>query len=291
MGRLEGFEPSTSRTTIWRYYQLSYSRRLLHFNTHSFSRWHYDKRMPAEVRIGTSGWHYRHWLGRFYPAKWPVSKMLQYYVERFDTVELNNTFYRLPPEGALNAWRDSTPSGFCFAVKGSRFLTHMKKLKDPAQGVERFFARARILRGKLGPILFQLPPQWPVDVERLRGFLQALPRHRYAFEFRNETWHSRKVLGELQAHNAAYCLFDLAGFQSPIEITADFTYVRLHGPGGKYQGTYSDEALAAWAGHIRKWKRGLRAIYVYFDNDEAGYAPENAQRLRHLIVGRTRGAS
>jgi uncharacterized protein YecE (DUF72 family) len=185
------------------------------------------------IHIGTSGWHYKHWRGPFYPEKLPASKMLDFYTRHFDTVELNNTFYRLPSENGLDVWRDSTPEGFCFAAKGSRFLTHMKKLKDPAVGIGRFFERVDRLERKLGPIVFQLPPQWEVNAERLATFLENLPPgHRYAFELRNPTWHTREIYGILRRHNAAFCIFEIAGFHSSFEITADFTYVRLHGPGG-----------------------------------------------------------
>lgn len=238
----------------------------------------------VQIRIGTSGWHYKHWLGPFYPPKLPASKMLEFYCQRFDTVELNNSFYHLPPESALKQWRDSTPEDFRLAMKGSRFLTHMKKLKDPEQGLERFLARADLLGPKLGPILFQLPPHWQVNVERLEHFLEALPgQHEYGFEFRNETWNVPAVYELLGRHNAAYCAFDLAGYQSPVEITADFAYVRLHGPGGKYQGSYTDEALHGWAERIAGWVGKLRAVYVYFDNDQAAYAVNNALRL-HLLL-------
>src|SRR5215831_8521833 len=162
--------------------------------------------MGAEIRIGTSGWHYKHWRGPFYPERFPAAKMLDFYKERFDTIELNNTFYRLPPERGVCAWRDSTPDYFLFAVKGSRFLTHMKKLKDPELGLERFFERVDLLGPKLGPILFQLPPFWDLDLERLDVFLRALPRRgRYAFEFRNPTWHVRPVYDLLTRHDAAFC--------------------------------------------------------------------------------------
>lgn len=240
--------------------------------------------MAAEIRIGTSGWHYKHWVGTVYPPRWPASKMLAWYQERFDTVEINNSFYRLPSAGALEQWRSSTPPGFCFAVKGSRFLTHMKKLKDPVPGLEKFFLAVDLLKEKLGPVLFQLPPNFELKLERLEGFLEALPRwHRYAFEFRNETWNHPDVLRLLRRHNAAYCPFHLAGYQSPIEITADITYIRLHGPGGKYQGSYDDEALGTWARRIAGWRQDLKAIYVYFDNDDSGYAAHNALRLRELV--------
>ena len=239
----------------------------------------------ADIRIGTSGWHYKRWLGNFYPPRTPASKMLGYYFERFDTVELNNSFYHLPNRPALESWRDSTPAGFCFAVKGSRFLTHMKKLKDPEQGLKRFFDAVEILGEKLGPILFQLPPNWELDLERLRIFVECLPKeHRYAFEFRNASWSVERTYELLARHNIAYCIFDLAGVQSPVEVTANLAYVRLHGPGGKYQGSYSEETLQEWATRIRKWRRKLKAVYVYFDNDQAGYAAANALMLKTLLA-------
>lgn len=240
--------------------------------------------MAAEVHIGTSGWHYKHWQGPFYAEKLGAAKMLEYYARHFDTVELNNTFYRLPPESALQSWRDSTAPNFLFAVKGSRFLTHMKKLKDPEQGLKNFFDRVEILGKKLGPILFQLPPFWDCNVERLEDFLKALPkRHRYAFELRNASWHNAQVFELLHRHNAAFCIYEIAGFHAEVRLTADFTYVRLHGPGGAYQGSYEPQTLDAWAARIRGWKRKLRAIYVYFDNDQEAYAVKNALDLRALI--------
>ena len=236
------------------------------------------------VHIGTSGWHYKHWLGSFYPSGLPTSKMLSYYLQHFDTVEINNSFYRLPSTETFQTWRKATPKNFRFAVKGSRYLTHAKKLKDPEQGIERLMSRVEALGRKLGPILFQLPPSWKVNVERLDAFLDALPRnHRYAFEFRNDTWNTPDVYAVLKKFKAAYCIFHIAGFQSPLEITTDFAYIRLHGPGGKYQGSYSDEELQVWAERIRAWEQRLRAVYVYFDNDEAGYAARDAQALSRLL--------
>jgi uncharacterized protein YecE (DUF72 family) len=238
----------------------------------------------SAIRIGTSGWHYPHWRGPFYPEKLPASKMLEFYAQYFDTVELNNTFYRLPREKGLESWRDTAPRGFLFAAKGSRYLTHMKKLKDPEPGIEKFFARIDRLGRKLGPIVFQLPPNWEANPERLEGFLEALPpRRRYAFELRNPTWHTREIYRILRRHHAAFCIFEIAGFQSGFEITANYTYVRLHGPDGAYQGSYSPQALKAWADRIRGWQQDLRAVYVYFDNDEAGYAAANALALKRLL--------
>lgn len=210
--------------------------------------------------------------------------MLDFYARRFDTVELNSTFYRLPVMTGLENWRDSTPRNFLFAVKGSRFLTHMKKLKDTGPNVDKFFERVNCLGRKLGPILFQLPPFWEVNAERLDSFLSALPRRRrYAFELRNPTWHTEPVYRILRRHNAACCIFEIAGFQSSRAITADFTYVRLHGPGAAYQGAYSAATLRRWAVQILEWRKTLRAVYVYFDNDQAAYAVKNAVTLQRLV--------
>ena len=238
----------------------------------------------GDVFIGTSGWHYKHWKGPFYPAKLPASKMLDYYAARFQTVEINNTFYRLPVESAVAAWRQGTPKDFCFAVKGSRFLTHMKKLKDPEAGIAKFFERIGPLEEKLGPIVFQLPPWWEADAPRLEAFLEALPKRRgYAFELRHPSWHSPEIRAILRRHDAAFCIFEIAGFFSGIQLTANFTYVRLHGPGGAYQGSYPEATLREWAQRIREWRRELRAVYVYFDNDQAAYAVENALALRRMV--------
>jgi len=238
------------------------------------------------VHIGTSGWHYNHWRGHFYPQKLPAVKMLEFYMARLDTVELNNSFYKLPSVECFENWRHATPSGFCFAVKASRFLTHNKKLKDPENALQNFLPRAEALEEKLGPILFQLPPRWRVNVERLEQFLQVLPRrHRYAFEFREPSWNTAAVYATLRRYNAAYCIFELDRFVSPLEITADFAYVRLHGPGGKYQGCYSRQKLRQWAKRVAAWSK-LRAIYIYFDNDQAGYAAQNALQLKRLVAER-----
>jgi uncharacterized protein YecE (DUF72 family) len=247
----------------------------------------------SDIRIGTSGFHYKHWVGRYYPADIQPGKMLEHYVRDFDTVELNNTFYQLPNEKSFDSWRTSTPRDFLFAVKGSRFITHMIKLKDAQRGLTNFLPRAERLRGKLGPILWQLPPGWKVNVERLDEFLSLLPReHRYTFELRNATWMTDEVLEVLRKYNAAFCIYELAGDQSPIELTADWTYIRLHGPTRfKYQGSYSDAQLHAWADRIKTWSRKLKAIYVYFDNDDRAYAVENALTLKKMIEKRAKRAA
>jgi uncharacterized protein YecE (DUF72 family) len=210
--------------------------------------------------------------------------MLNHYTEVFDTVELNNTFYKLPVQTSLETWRDSTPPHFHFAVKGSRFLTHMKKLKDAEDGLNRFLGAVEVLEPKLGPILFQLPPRWDLNFDRLAAFLAILPPYRRcAFEFRNFSWDTPQIYDLLARYNAGYCIFDLAGYASPVTVTADFAYIRLHGPGGKYQGSYSDQALEQWASKVVEWSSQLTAVYVYFDNDDSGYAPRDALRLKDFV--------
>ena len=247
-------------------------------------------RVVCDIRIGTSGFHYKHWKGAFYPPKMPAAAMLNFYTQHFDTVELNNSFYRLPPASALDCWRDTTPANFVFAVKASRFITHNKKLKDPENAVDNLLPRAARLGKKLGPVLFQLPPKWRVNSERLRDLLLILPREiRYAFEFRELSWITPEICAILREFGAAFCIYELAGYHSPISVTADFAYVRLHGPQrGKYQGSYSEPRLAQWARQIESWAKELEAIYLYFDNDQAGYAARNALQLRELVFGRSR---
>jgi uncharacterized protein YecE (DUF72 family) len=239
----------------------------------------------AEIRIGTSGFHYKHWRGTFYPEKMPVKDWLSYYIEHFDTVELNNTFYRLPTFEAMNSWRKNTPENFLFAVKGSRFITHNLKLARPVNAINNILPRAETLGKKLGPILWQLPPSWRVNTERLEEFLEALPRfHKYVFELREQSWLNSDVYSLLERYNAAFCIYEIAGFTTPILTTADFVYIRLHGPDSKkYQGSYESKVLRAWARRIENWFDVSKSVYVYFDNDQAGYAAHNALALRKML--------
>jgi len=240
------------------------------------------------VHIGTSGWHYKHWLDDvFYPTGTKPAQMFEFYAKHFDTVELNNSFYHLPSANTFDNWRESSPRGFLFAVKASRFITHMKKLKDPKPSSEKFFDVADRLGKKLGPILFQLPPRWKVNTERFAEFLESLPGgHKYVFEFRDETWFVPEVYALLRRHKAAYCIHDFADMNVPHEITANFTYIRFHGPtSAKYFGSYSSEQLRAWAEKIEEWSRRLSAIYVYFNNDPGGEAVKNAMELKRLVSG------
>jgi uncharacterized protein YecE (DUF72 family) len=243
----------------------------------------------AEIRVGTSGWHYKHWLGKFYPEKLRPAEMLAFYCRHFDSVEINNSFYRLPKPGMFASWREATPKNFLFAVKGSRFITHNKKLKDPENALDNLIPRALELGKKLGPILWQLPPQWRVNLERLEEFLRALPRDlRFTFEFREPSWLTEEVYRILERYNAAFCIYDLARFHSPILTTADFAYVRLHGPGDKYQGSYSDAQLEQWARQAESWYALGKDVYIYFDNDQAAYAAHNAVTLKNLLGASTR---
>lgn len=239
----------------------------------------------GRIWVGTSGWLYDHWIGPVYERGLDSGARLASYARSLDSVEVNSTFYGLPSAAAVGGWRDATPKDFLFAVKASRFITHMKKLKDPAESIGRFFSAVEPLGDKLGPILFQLPPRWRANPERLEAFIAALPPgRRYSFEFRDESWHCGEILKLLARHGAAFCIFDLEGRQTRAEVTADFAYVRLHGPDGAYRGSYSEEALEGWASRIAEWRDSGLDCYCYFDNDEAGYAFANAVRLKEMLI-------
>lgn len=239
----------------------------------------------GKLYIGTSGWHYNHWRGNFYDEKTKAADFLDFYCRHFKTVEINNSFYRLPEKKTLAAWHDQTPEGFLFAVKASRFITHMKKLKDAAGHLENFLDRIEPLAEKTGPILFQLPPRWHCNVVRLEDFLSKLPDgYRYTFEFRDESWFADPVYEALDKVNVAFCLYHLKGWMTPSQVTADFVYVRLHGPGEQaYEGKYETRDLAGWAGAISTWRRQGKDVYIYFDNDQSGFAPANAMELRDML--------
>jgi len=214
----------------------------------------------------------------------PTKQFLPYYASKFSTIEINNTFYHLPTHETLAHWRDETPEDFLFTCKASRFITHMKKLKDPEQSIKQFLETLTVLQHKLGPILFQLPPRWKMNVLRLEEFLKALPTtFRYVFEFRDESWFAQPVYDILSKYGAAFCLYHLAGRWSPEIITADYVYIRLHGPGEAYQGKYHGQTLRAWSNKCQKWAHAGKAVYCYFDNDENGYAPINALALQRKV--------
>jgi uncharacterized protein YecE (DUF72 family) len=210
--------------------------------------------------------------------------MLAYYSRHFSSVEINSSFYHLPQQHTLEHWHNTVPKDFLFTAKASRYITHMKKLKDPEESVSAFLDRISSLEDKLGPILFQLPPHWHFNAERLSALLQTLSREfRYAFEFRDKSWINEETYELLSRYNAAFCIYELDGYLSPKKITTDFVYVRLHGPDGPYQGSYDNRMLAGWAGAFSTWSGQGLSIYCYFDNDEAGYAAQNASRLQAML--------
>jgi uncharacterized protein YecE (DUF72 family) len=237
-----------------------------------------------EARIGCSGWQYRHWRGEFYPADLPQSRWLAYYASHFDTVEINNTFYRLPERSTFAEWRRLAPTGFLYAVKASRFLTHMKKLKNPDEPIERLFSRARALGRSFGPMLYQLPPHWKIDLPRLKTFLKRLPsRRRHAIEFRDPSWYTDEVFASLEHHGVALCLHDMAGSATEPIVTGPFVYIRFHGP-TKYAGRYGDRVLDKWTAWLANQLREGRPVFAYFNNDAGGHAPRDAMRLRNALL-------
>lgn len=239
----------------------------------------------AQARVGCSGWCYRHWKGGvFYPERLKASDEFAFYATRFDTTEINGSFYRMPSEAAAIGWRDKSPPGFLFAWKASRFITHMKRLLDPEAPLALLFSRTDLLGEKLGPILFQLPPQMQRNDERLARFLERLgPGRRYAFEFRHPSWYAPEVFDLLRARDVSLCLSDHHHAPAPWEVTASWIYVRGHGPGGRYWGRYPTETLDDWAGRIRAWRAEGRDVVCYFDNDPEGAAPKDAEVLKGLL--------
>ena len=238
----------------------------------------------GQVRIGCSGWQYRHWRGVFYPQEVPQTRWLEHYATVFDTVEINNSFYRLPDATVFAGWARRVPSDFSFAVKASRFLTHMKKLKDPEEPLERLIARARFLGRRLGPILYQLPPGWKADLPRLERFLQVLPRlRRHVVEFRDPSWYSPDVWRLLEQYGVSLCLHDMPGSATDRHRVGPLVYVRFHGPAGRYAGAYSADRLAPWADWLDRQRRAGFDVYAYFNNDVGGHAPRDAVTLRGLL--------
>jgi uncharacterized protein YecE (DUF72 family) len=238
------------------------------------------------VRIGCSGWHYRHWRGEFYPPDLPSARWFEFYCGHFDTVELNNTFYRLPEEHTFRTWSTHAPKGFEFALKASKYLTHSKKLVDPEEPLSRFYSRARQLGEALGPVVFQLPPRWRLNLPRLTGFLAALPNSgRHVVEFRDPSWYVDEVFDALERHGVALCLHDMEGSSTGRRRVGPFVYIRFHGP-LKYSGSYSDEELENWVHWCCRNIRDDVPVYAYFNNDASGDAPRDAIRLKRKISRR-----
>ncbi len=252
-------------------------------------------RKSPPVHIGCSGFSYDHWKGVFYPEGLPKNRWLVYYCGKFRTVELNVTFYRLPRESTFRKWYEETPQSFITSVKGSRFITHVKKLKDPALPLQRFFERIGPLRDKIGVVLWQLPPSFKADPGRLRDFLGELKRYkaRNAFEFRNESWvRDGAVVDALSENGCALCMADWPEFLHDLPLTTGFVYIRRHGH-GTYGGSYTGRELREDAARIKRYRDGGREVFIYFNNDAQGYAPKNALELAQMVNGkksRTTGA-
>ncbi len=233
------------------------------------------------LRIGTSGYQYDHWKGTFYPEDLPKKDWFHHYADRFDTVEINNTFYNLPSKDTFDKWRETAPEGFLYSVKFSRYGSHIKKLKDPDEPIQRFIELAQRLGDTLGPILVQLPGNWHANPERLATFLETAPsNYRWALEFRDESWLCDDIYSILEEHQAALCINDMLD-DHPERMTTDWTYLRFHGD--HYQGSYSEDYLRAQADKIGQWLDEGRDVYAYFNNDEDGHAAHNALELRGML--------
>jgi len=251
-----------------------------------------------DLRIGCSGWQYRHWRRAFYPAELPLSRWFEFYSRQFDTVEINNSFYRLPEAATFARWKTQAPPHFLYAVKASRFLTHMKKLKDPADPLDRFFSNARELDCHLGPVLYQLPPRWPLNLERFEQFLVALDDEtrtlrrsgfkglvRHVVEFREPSWYHEEVFALMRRHHVGLCLHDMHGSATDQWSVGLCIYVRFHGH-TKYSGRYEDRVLDHWADWLAGRLTDGLDVYAYFNNDAGGHAPRDAIRLRDRLFVR-----
>jgi uncharacterized protein YecE (DUF72 family) len=237
------------------------------------------------VFVGTSGWHYDSWRGPFFPETLRTKDHLRFYASRFPTTELNGVFYRTPTVDAVRGWFEQTPDDFVFAWKASRFITHWKRLSDRSRNsLALMESRLTLLGHKTGPVLFQLPPRFEANRERLASFLKLLRGDRqYAFEFRHPSWYEDDILDLLRDRDIALCLSDHHDAPAPWAVTARHVYIRGHGPGGRYKGHYPDATLKAWSGAIAQWRRQRRTVYVYFDNDQKSAAPRDALRLMTLL--------
>jgi uncharacterized protein YecE (DUF72 family) len=238
----------------------------------------------SPVRVGCSGWNYRHWRGAFYPDRLPVKAWFAHYAEQFETVEINNSFYRLPKAETFDAWRKQAPPGFRYSVKANRFITQAKKLNDCAAPVERMIEPTRHLGSALGPILYQLPPSLGLNLGRLETFLKLLPPDlTHVFEFRDNSWYADAVLQLLDRFHAGFVVHDFPGKVSPRWVAGGVVYVRFHGGVGKYHGRYPEEALRDWSDWMAGEARGGRSVWAYFNNDAEAAAIDDALTLKAMM--------
>jgi uncharacterized protein YecE (DUF72 family) len=248
-----------------------------------------SKTGQPQPRVGCSGWNYKSWRGPFYPRDLPPARWLNFYAVRFDTVEVNNTFYRLPEQSVFAAWRAQVPTNFLVAVKASRFLTHMKRLRDPKEPLNRLFSRATALGRQLGPVLYQLPGNFTIDLSRLESFVDALPRTsnghriRHVMEFRHPSWYVSETWELLKRERVALCLHDKQGSAIADPFVGPFVYVRFHGTSGRYHGSYGRRELHRWAHRLAEQIQDGRRVFAYFNNDPDAVATANALSLRSAI--------
>lgn len=238
--------------------------------------------MATKIHVGTSGWNYKHWKGRFYPEHLSTKQWFSHYAETFDTVEINNTFYNQPENKTFDSWNRQAPGKFLYAVKANRYLTHMRKLNEPKEPLDKFLDGAQRLKSHLGPILYQLPPNWKRNLDRLREFARLLPKKlTHAIEFRNRDWFADETYALMEQYQLCLCVHDMLP-RHPRRATGPALYVRLHGVGKKYGGKYPPSRLQRWADWINEAADG-REAYVYFNNDDRGYAVENAKELQEMV--------
>ena len=238
----------------------------------------------GSIRIGCSGWVYKHWRGLFYPEGLPQTRWFARYAEEFDTVEINNSFYHLPKPATFEKWRDQAPPGFCYAVKANRYLTQAKKLKDCEEPMERMMAAVEHLGDRLGPMLYQLPPNMKINLERLESFLKLIPRDVVSvFEFREKSWYVQDTYELLDRYGAGFCVHDMAGSKTKRVAVGPIVYVRFHGGVGKYWGRYSDKALLGWTDWLVEQAGKGRNCWCYFNNDIHGHAIEDARTLKSMV--------
>lgn len=234
--------------------------------------------------MGCSGWIYPHWRGRFYPEKLAVKRWFAFYAEHFDTVEINNSFYRLPKPETFDGWAAQAPPGFRYAVKANRFLTQAKKLKDCEEPMARMMPAFRHLGETLGPVLYQLPPRFKVNLERLEAFLELVPKDVVnVFEFREKSWYDDRVFALLERYGASFCAHDMPGSDSPDLAVGPVAYVRFHGGEGKYWGRYSEERLLRWTDWMMAQVRAGREVWAYFNNDAEAHAIHDALTLKAML--------
>lgn len=238
----------------------------------------------ARCLIGTSGYSYDHWSGSFYPEDLPVEEKLEFYARHFPVVEINSTFYRLPGSPTFIGWEKKAREGFIMAIKANRYITHLKKLKDPEESLENLLSRARLLKGHLGPLLYQLPPHWRPNLERLKHFLSVLPQDLcHVMEFRDGDWFEPPVKELLEEYGVGFCIHDFPGLGCPHWVTSSLVYLRMHGVAGAYQGKYDRAYLRLLAKEIKGYLEEGKEVYAFFNNDQEGYAAQNALELQKIL--------